>query len=266
MDNDFATGYALGSDSNSGGNNGGGMFGGGWDAWIVIILFALIFGWGNGGWGNQGNSGQGSVIPVMSGMATRADITEGFAFNDLQRGVSAVQQGICDSTYSLTNAINSGFNSTNTAMMQGFNGVDKSLCQLGYNLQQCCCDTQQAIQGVRYDMATQACDTRRTVTDAARDIIDSQNAGTRAIMDYMSQRDMADLRAENQALKFAASQQAQNAYIAANQEAQTAELIRRLGRDCPVPAYVVPNPNCCYGNPVGVGYNGGCGGCGQYAA
>ena len=48
-------------------------------------------------------------------------------------------------------------------------------------------------------------------------------------------------------------------------EAQTAELIRRLGRDCPVPAYVVPNPNCCYGNPVGIGYgyNGGNGcGCG----
>ena len=69
------------------------------------------------------------------------------------------------------------------------------------------------------------------------------------------------LQAENQALKFAASQAQQNAFITANQDAQTAELIRRLGRDCPIPAYVVPNPNCCYGNPVGVGYNGYGNGC-----
>ena len=62
----------------------------------------------------------------------------------------------------------------------------------------------------------------------------------------MTQDKIATLTAENQTLKFAASQSAQNAFITANQEAQTAELIRRLGRDCPVPAYVVPNPNCCY--------------------
>ncbi len=34
------------------------------------------------------------------------------------------------------------------------------------------------------------------------------------------------------------------------QEAQTAELIRRLGRDCPTPAFIVPNPNCCYNYAV----------------
>ena len=70
------------------------------------------------------------------------------------------------------------------------------------------------------------------------------------------------LRLENQTLKFQASQSAQNAFITANQEAQTAELIRRLGRDFPIPAYVVPNPNCCYGNPVGVSYAGCGNGCG----
>lgn len=68
---------------------------------------------------------------------------------------------------------------------------------------------------------------------------------------------IAALTQQVNALQLAASQQAQNAYIAANQEAQTAELIRRLGKDCPVPAYVVPNPNCCYGNPLGVSYNQG---------
>ena len=65
-------------------------------------------------------------------------------------------------------------------------------------------------------------------------------------MDYLTQNQIENLRSENQALKFQASQSAQNAFITANQEAQTAELIRRLGRDVPVPAYMVPNPNCCY--------------------
>lgn len=92
-----------------------------------------------------------------------------------------------------------------------------------------------------------------------------------AKLDAMENARMAEkldaLRSENLSLKFAASQANQNAFITANQEAQTAELIRRLGRDCPIPAYVVPNPNCCYGNPVGVsygaGFGGGCGcGCG----
>ena len=74
---------------------------------------------------------------------------------------------------------------------------------------------------------------------------------------------METLRDENQALRFQASQSAENAFIAANQEAQTAELIRRLRTPEAVPAYVVPNPNCCYGNPVGVSYGGyNQGGCG----
>ena len=78
-------------------------------------------------------------------------------------------------------------------------------------------------------------------------------------MDFLVQDKISQLQSENQSLKFAASQAQQNAFITANQEAQTAEIIRRLGKDNPVPAYVVPNPNCCYGNPVGVSYSGcGC--------
>ena len=181
MDNDFATGYALGSDS--GNNSGNGMWGG--DGWWAIILFAMIFGWGRGGFGFGGFGGGASTDPGLQGIATRADVNEAIAFNGLERGISAIQQGICDSTYALNNAVTGGFNSTNVAMLQGFNGVDKSLCQLGYNLQDCCCQTQNAIQGVRYDMATQACDTRNTIQNSTRDIIDNQNANYRGLMDFM---------------------------------------------------------------------------------
>ena len=246
MDNDFATGYALGSDS--GNNSGNGMWGG--DGWWAIILFAMIFGWGRGGFGFGGGA---STDPGLQGIATRADVNEAIAFNGLERGISAIQQGICDSTYALNNAVTGGFNSTNVAMLQGFNGVDKSLCQLGYNLQDCCCQTQNAIQGVRYDMATQACDTRNTIQNSTRDIIDNQNANYRGLMDFMVQSKIDSLQSENQALKLAASQANQNSYLTATLDAQTNELIRRIN-PMPVPAYQVPAPYPFCGS----GYSCGC--------
>lgn len=231
-------------------------WGGDFGSWIILfLLFGLFGGWGNG-YGFGGNGGFGSA--AGQGWATRADINEGFALNGLQNGQTSIRD----------------------AVSNGFHGVDNAICQLGYQQQDCCCQTQRAIdgvnynlatqaaatqnaiQGVRYDMATQACDTRNTIQTSTRDIIDNANANSRAILDFLTQDKIATLQAENQSLKFQASQTAQNAFITANQEAQTAELIRRLGRDCPVPAYVVPNPNCCYGTPVGVMNNGcGCGNC-----
>jgi hypothetical protein len=227
-----------------GGN--GSMWGGDWSAWIILFLIWGAFG---GGWGNGFGGGFGGANgPGFQGYATRSDINEGFALNNLQSGINSIQNGICDSTYSLTNAINNGFH-----------GVDTAMCNLGTQLQQCCCDNaraidgvnynlatqtngiQTAIQGVRYDMATQACDTRNTIQNSTRDIIDNANANSRAILDFLTQDKIATLTAENQSLKFQASQAAQNAFITANQEAQTAELIRRIN-PMPVPAYQVPNP------------------------
>jgi len=200
----------------------------------------MIFGWGRGGFGGFGGGGA-STDPGLQGLATRADVNEAIAFNGVERGISAIQQGICDSTFALNNT-----------MTNGFHGVDTAICNLGYQTQtgfnslgaqlaQCCCDTQAAIQGVRYDMATQACDTRNTIQNSTRDIIDNANANSRAILDFLTQDKIATLTAENQSLKFQASQAAQNAFITANQEAQTAELIRRIN-PMPVPAYQVPNP------------------------
>ena len=163
-----------------------------------------------------------------------------------------------DSTYALTGAINTGFNGVQQSLCQGFNGLSREVAD-------CCCQTQGAIKDVRYDLATQACDTRNVIQNSTRDILESNNANTRAILDFLTQDKIATLTAENQNLKLAASQAEQNAFIAANQQAQTAELIRRLGADCPVPAYVVQPPlqvsfpvnNC--GQFAGFGNYGGCG-------
>jgi hypothetical protein len=119
------------------------------------------------------------------------------------------------------------------------------------------CTTQRAIDSVKYENAKNTCDIIRAGQD-----------NTRAILDFLTQDKISTLTAENQALKFQASQTAQNAFIGATIDASRAELIRRLGADCPVNAVVVqPNTpvtfptNCCGTvNVAGYGYNGcGCG-------
>ena len=230
--------------------NGDGMFGD--NGWWIILLF-LFAGWGRG-FGGFGGGGDYGAPP-----ATQADVRAAVDQQTLLSKLDQQTYGLADSTYAL-----------NAAITNGFHGVDNAICTLGYNVQggfntlghqiaDCCCETGRAIErgfaDTNYNLATQMCDTRRAIADSTRDIIDSNNAGVRSILDFLTQDKIAALTAENQSLKFAASQAAQNAFITANQEAQTAELIRRLGRDCPIPAYVVPNPNCCYST----NYNLGCG-------
>jgi hypothetical protein len=242
--NDFATGYAVGRDSNMCGNGyGNGMFGGDWAWWIIILL---IFGWGGNGYGFGGGFGGFGGGHCASPCATQADVR---AAVDQQTLISKLDQqtyGLADSTYALNNAITNGFH-----------GVDNALCSLGYNTQagfnglsrqiaECCCDTRAAIADVKYANERNTCDIIRAGQD-----------NTRAILDFLTTDKISTLTAENQALKFQASQTAQNAFITANQDAQTAELIRRLSTPCPVPAYVVPNPNCCYN--YGVAPVGACG-------
>ena len=218
--------------------NGGGLGGFGSD-WIGLIVILAILGWGNGGFGGFGGGFGGNRCAEPC--ATQADVR---AAVDQQTLISKLDQqtyGLADSTYALNNAITNGFFGVQNTLCQGFNGIDRAISD-------CCCTTQRAIDGVNYNMATQACDIKHAINDS-----------TRSILDFLTTDKIATLQAENQALKFKASQSEQNAFITANQNAQTAELIRRLGADCPVPAYVVPNPNCCY-NPFGFNYgNNGCG-------
>lgn len=226
-------------------NNNDGMFSGGWGGLIGLIAVAALFGWGNGGFGFGGGRGD------YAGHGVDAAVQRGFDTQSIISKLDGISNGICDSTFALNNTMTNGFSAVQQSLCQGFNGVNSSISNLGFQLQNCCCDLSRQIDGVNYNMATN--------TNA---IVQAGNANTQRILDFLCTEKISALQAENQTLKFAASQTAQNAFIAANQEAQTAELIRRLGRDCPIPAYVVPNPNCCYGNPVGVNYGGNNCGCG----
>lgn len=269
----FAMGYALGQDSNGGGgggNNGGGMFNG--DAFWGIILLALLFGGrGFGGFGGGGNGGGGGTDTCC---CVQNAVSEGFALNNITDGIRGIQQGICDSTYALNNSI-----------MGGFHGVDNAICTLGYQNQQgfsnlgyaikdCCCETQRAIDGVNYNIASQFCNLGNTIQSTTRDIIDNQNANYRGIMDFLVQSKIDKLQSENDSLRLRASQADQNAVIRAAIDASTAEIIRRTGNDCPVPSYLVQPPtpvnfpiNGCgtvqFGHQGNYGNSCGCGcGCG----
>lgn len=229
-------------DGGYGGNNG---FLNGDGLWGLIIILALL-GWGGNGFGG-GFGGFGGGRGYVEPCATQADVRAAVDQQTLISKLDNQTYGLADSTYALNNAITSGFNGVQSTLCQGFNGVDRAVAD-------CCCQTQRSIDNVRYDMATQACDTRHAIQDS-----------TRQILDFLTTDKIASLQAENQALKFKASQSEQNAFITANQQAQTAELIRRLGADCPVNAYVVQPPtpvtfptNCC-GQFSGYGYNNSCG-------
>ena len=205
-----------------------GLFGGN-NGWWIILLF-LFAGWGGGGFGFGGRGG-------VPNPATVDDVR---AATDQQTLISKLDQqtyGLADSTYAL-----------NSAITGGFHGVDTAVCSLGYNMQagfnglshqlsDCCCETGRAIErgfaDTNYNLASQSCETRRAICDSTRDIIDNNNAGIRSILDFLTTDKIATLQAENQSLKFAASQAAQNAYL-------VGEL-----RPAPVPAYTVANPYCC---------------------
>lgn len=241
MADDFGMGYALGQDS--GGGNNGGMFGN--DSWIALILFALIFGWGRGGAGGFGGfAGGGNDC----GCATQADVRNAV---DQQTLISKLDQ----QTYGLADT----FTALNGTLNSNFRGIDNAICNLGFQTQtgfntigaqlaSCCCDIERGIDGVNYNMATHFCNLGNTIQSTTRDIIDNANCNTRAILDFLTNDKIENLRSENEALRLKASQSAQNQY-----------LIDQL-RPCPVPAYITCNP---YAASWGVGYNNGCGcGCG----
>lgn len=202
------------------GNQNGFGFGGDW-AWILLLL--VLF--GNNGWGN-GNNGMNGLYPWMN---NSQNINDGFRDQMMNSQLSSLQS----------------------------------------QFSQCCCENRLATANLGADIAREACADRAAVSDGIRDILAANAANTNAILgavtggiqnikDQLCQDkidakndEIAQLRAQINALNLAASQNAQTAAIIANNEAQTTALERYLAPS-PVPAYVVQNPNCC-------GQNFGCG-------
>ena len=221
--------------------NGGGFGNGFGSDWIGLIVILAILGWGNGGFGGFGGGNGGY-----------SEVQRGFDHNSVINKLDGLTYGLSDSTYALTGALNTGFNGVQQTLCQGFNGISREVAD-------CCCSTKSELADVKYQMATQACDTRNLVQNTTRDIIDNANANNRALLDFLVKDKIETLQAENQSLRLTASQERQNNVLRAAMDANTAEIIRRTGNECPIPAYVVPNPNCCYNAQVSFGNGCGCG-------
>ena len=214
-------------------NNGFG-FGNGWEGIIGLLVVAGLFGGGWGGFGGFGGNRGGSP-------ATQADLSAGFANNSILSNLNDIILGQAQ----MQNFINQGFNGVQNTLTTSFANLNTNLCSLGYNqaqlvnglsreLADCCCATKGAIADVKY------ANERNTYS-----IIEANNANTRAILDFLTNEKIEGLRAENTALKGRISD-----------DYQADRIISKLS-PCPSPAYIVPNPNCCYN--YGVTNFGSCG-------
>lgn len=245
--------------ANIDGNNNNGWGDGGW-LWFIVVIFAIFGGWGGGFGGFGGNGG------ALQGYATQADIQRGFDNSAVISKLDGISNGLCDGFYAMNNSMLTGFNGINTNIMQTGYGIQQAINAdtvanmqntnaLQSQLANCCCETREAIQGVNYNLATNTCALQNTMNNNTRDIIDSQQAGTRAILDYLCAKENADLRDKVQRLELSASQDRQNALLTTAMTAQTQQIVNSVNPTA-IPAYVVPNPNAY---AYGCGCNTGCG-------
>ena len=259
---------------NAGRNNDGMGFGDNGAWWIILFL---IFGWGRNGFGN-GFGGNGGGVGDNYILATD--------FATIERKLDSLANGICDSTFALNNTVTNGFFGVQNSLTQGFAGLNTALLQGNYalssqladcccgvktQLADCCCTIERGIDGINYNNAINTNAISRQISDCCCNLekmnmqnrFDAQtyNCNTLQaidklgdrIIDRLTQDKLDTLTAENQALRLRASQEAQNNY-----------LISQL-KPCPDPAYIVPNPNCCYNYAVtGFGYGNNCNGCGSF--
>jgi len=230
--------------------DGFGGFGGD-SAWWLIVLFLFIF---NGNWGNWGGGyGNGGV---------GSEVQRGFDQSAVMSGLAGINSSVTNGFVDTAAALCNGFAGVNASIANGFaqaeianNARQIADMQTNFGLQsqlaQCCCDNRLASADLKYTIATENCADRTALSDALRDVLESQNAGVQRILDTMCQdkidaknERIADLERQLTMANLAASQGAQTAAIIANNEAQTSALEQYLA-PVPRPAYIVQNPNGC---------------------
>ena len=219
-DDRFTDGYLVGA-SNGNNNNG---FGGGWEGLIGLIIAGAIFGGDGGifGGNNRGNC------------ATQADLSAGFNNSAVLSNLNDIILGQAQ----MQNFINQGFNGVQNTLTTSFANLNTNLCSLGYNqaqlvnglsreLADCCCSTKGAIADLKYANERQTCD-----------IINAINAGNQRLVDIYTNDKIETLNRKLSTAEAQLSNNAQSRYIVDT-------VLDKLS-PCPKPAYITPNPNCCY--------------------
>lgn len=218
--------------TNNRGNNDGFGYASDWIIWLIVIAAIFGNGWGFGGFGGNGG---GFNTPGFQGYATRSDIDAALSTQGIESGITGIGTQLCN----------------------GFNSVNSNISNLGYNLQNCCCDLKQGLGEVNYNLAAQTNILQNTVNNNGtaiqqalnsgfRDVIDAQNAGTQRIVDMITQDKIQSLQTD-----------LQSAQLQLSNQAQTNNIINAL-RPTAVPAYITCSPYQAM-----MGYGGcGCNTCG----
>lgn len=294
--------YGGGYPMMGGGMGGLGGFGGDW-AWILLLL--LIGGNGWGGFGMGGFGGM-MGMDMMGGFGlypwlnNSQNINSGFRDQMTHDAVTSIGDRVTSGFGDVQTALCGGFGNVQTALCQGFagttaavTGAQNAIAQQMYGnqiadmersfaaqtantqgmtalqsqLAQCCCDNRAATADLKYTVATENCADRTAAAQNTRDIIDTQNRNTQAILDKLCALELdgvkgqlAQAQRENvslqNALNMATMRESQTAQTAAILQGQTAEvdaLYNRLS-NCPVPSTPV------YGRtPIFTCNNNGCG-------
>ena len=272
-----------------GGNNGGIFGNGGGDLWGFLLVLLLC---GNGMWGGLGGGFGGMMWPMMMGgmgggfgldylypwLNNSEHISDGFRDQALQTSVSGIQNSITTGFGNVQQSLCSGFAGVNatvngaqnaiaqqlygneianlnrsfaeqTANAQGFNTVQNQLSQ-------CCCDNRLA-----------TCQTQNLIHADGEATRNAILTGVQSIKDQLCQDkidskndEIAQLRQTIAMKDLAASQTAQNAFIAQGFSKEVDDLYTRLS-NCPVPSTPVfgrtPIFTCgCNNVGCGCGNNG----------
>ena len=188
----------------------------GWDGgWFwIVVLFLFMFGFGNNGW----NGDNGSL--------TRAELAEGFNFQDINGQLRGITNGLCDGFYSQNTTMLNGFNNVQRDLCQGFNSVGSQITESRYAAQQSSCETNRNIDLVRAEAYKNTCE----ITTA----IHNEGEQTRALINSNTMQDLRDRLADR-------DRDLQTANFQLSQQAQSANLISTL-RPFPQPAYVTCSP------------------------
>ena len=274
-----------------GGNGGFGGFGGDSWGWIILLLLFAGGGWGMGGYGmgGYGNMMLGYDFPwLLNGQQNiMSNTNNGFRDSMLNDGITSIRDGIsalstqlCGCCGDMQMAIANGFAgveqganarqmanmqqsfANQTAMLQGFNNIQSQFAD-------CCCEQRLANCQTQNIIQNEGNATRFADANNTRDLLTNQTANTQAILDKLCQLELdgvkaqveakndriAELQSQLNAANLAASQTAQNAFIAQGFSNEVDQLYNRLS-NCPVPSvpvYGKTNIFSCNNNGCGCG-------------
>ena len=287
-------GYSLADIAAATGNGNNGGFGLNGDGAWVLLLFIILLAGGNWGNGNGFGGGYGGGMPYFFNQTS--DVQRGFDQQAVMSGIGDISGAIANGFANVNTALCGGFagvangfaqaeigeNARQIANMNQLfglqTGLSNQLNAIAMNQQNCCCENRAATADLKYTVATEACADRAAVDGALRDVtaqgiantqalLNTINGGIQSIKDQLCQDKIdakneviANLRQEIAMKDLAASQTAQNAFIAQGFSNEVDALYNRLNT-CPVPTTPV------YGRtPIFTCNNNGCGcGCGGNA-